>query len=59
MQSNIPTEDTGRVESHLNCRSCWIYYLLNLKSVLEHGTDLRDADRPDNIVSVHFEGGES
>jgi uncharacterized protein YndB with AHSA1/START domain len=55
-QRNIATDPEGVVSQHLNCRSCWIYYLMNLKSVLEHGHDLRDVDRPidDNIVSVSF-----
>lgn len=53
-QSNIPTDDTGRAQSHMNCRSCWVYYLLNLRSVIEHGHDLRDAGLPDNPVSIHF-----
>lgn len=53
-QSNIPTDEAGRVSSHMNCRSCWIYYLMNLKSVLEHGHDLRDDGLPDNVVSVHY-----
>ena len=54
-QSNIPTDDLGRAKSHLNCRSCWIYYLLNLRSVVEYGNDLRDEGLPDNPVSIHFE----
>ena len=54
VQSDIPTDDVGRAESHLNCRSCWVYYLLNLRSVIEHGHDLRDAGLPDNPVSINF-----
>ena len=54
VQSDIPTDDSGRSESHLNCRSCWVYYLLNLKSVIEHGADLRDGGFPDNPVGIHF-----
>ncbi len=53
-QSSIPTDDTARADSHLNCRSCWVYYLLNLRSVVEHGHDLRDDGLPDNPVSIHF-----
>ena len=54
-QGGISTDEEARVDQHLNCRSCWVYYLMNLKSVLEHGIDLRDDDPlPDNIVSVHF-----
>lgn len=54
VQSEIPTDDAGRAHSHLNCRSCWVYYLLNLRSVIEHGIDLRDAGLPDNPVSIDF-----
>jgi len=31
----------GRVWGHLNCRSCWIFFMTNLTSVLEAGRDLR------------------
>ncbi len=54
IQTGIPTDENGKSSSHLNCRSCWIYYLLNLRSVLEHGHDLRDVDLPDNPVSIHI-----
>lgn len=55
-QGDIPTTPEDMVMMHMNCRSCWVYYLLNLKSVLEHGHDLRDPERslPDNIVGVPF-----
>lgn len=43
IQSKIPTDtDTDRAWSHMNCRSCWIYFLMNLKSVLQYGNDLRE-----------------
>jgi uncharacterized protein YndB with AHSA1/START domain len=53
-QSDIPTDAAGQAHSHLNCRSCWVYYLLNLRSVVEHGHDLRDAGLPDNPVGIEF-----
>lgn len=28
--------------AHINCCACWIFFLTNLKSVLEHGIDLRE-----------------
>ena len=31
-----------RVHASLNCRCCWINFIVNLKSVIEHGIDLRD-----------------
>ncbi len=44
-QYNIPVEsDSDRAASHLNCRSCWVFYLANLKSVCEADHDLREHD---------------
>lgn len=51
-QSDIAESDLPH--SHLNCRSCWVYYLLNLRSVIEHGHDLRDDGLPDNPVGIDF-----
>ena len=53
-QFDIAGDDTGRAHGHLNCRSCWVYYLLNLRSVVAHGQDLRDANLPDNPVGIEF-----
>ncbi|MBI93180.1 MAG: hypothetical protein CME05_08200 [Gemmatimonadaceae bacterium] len=41
-----------KVFSHMNCRSCWLYFMTDLKSVLEHGIDLRDHDHPDRASSM-------
>ena len=43
-QSNIPDSEAGRVIGHLNCRSCWIFFMTNLVSILNNGADLRDDD---------------
>ena len=51
VQSGIPDSPDGRVFGHLNCRSCWIFFLTNLKSVLDTGTDLRDDD-PGRVSSM-------
>lgn len=45
-QTGCAREDPDRAWSHLNCRSCWVYFMTNLKSVLEHGIDLRDHVQP-------------
>ena len=45
-QTGCATEDPDRAWQHVNCRSCWIYFFTNLRSVLANGTDLRDRDRP-------------
>lgn len=46
-QTGCGVDEASRVRDHLNCRSCWIYYFTNLKSVLERGADLRDPQRPE------------
>ncbi len=28
--------------AHINCCTCWVFFLTNLKSVIEHGNDLRE-----------------
>jgi len=51
VQTDIPDSPDGRVFGHLNCRSCWIFFLTNLKSVLATGQDLRDRD-PGRVSSM-------
>lgn len=51
-QTGCATKDPQRAWQHLNCRSCWVYFLTNLKSVLEHGVDLRDRRHPERNDSV-------
>ena len=51
LQSGIADTEQGRVSGHLNCRSCWIFFLTNLKSVLESERDLRVAD-PARVSSM-------
>lgn len=43
-QTGIGNTEPGRVYDHLNCRSCWIFFMTNLLSVLQQGFDLRDTD---------------
>jgi len=43
-QSAIGPTDANRVGGHLNCRSCWIFFMTNLVSVLTTGVDLRHGD---------------
>jgi uncharacterized protein YndB with AHSA1/START domain len=55
-QYNIPDKtEEDKALSHMNCRSCWVFYLTNLKSVLEKDYDLRD-DNPDHsdCIAVHY-----
>lgn len=44
-QSEIPGDDLSRRDIRLGCAFGWTFYLLNLKSVLEGGLDLRNKDR--------------
>jgi uncharacterized protein YndB with AHSA1/START domain len=44
VQTMIPSTAEGQVFGHLNCRSCWTFFLTNLSSVLDSGKDLRDAN---------------
>jgi len=41
-QSNIPTDEKAKRGIRLGCDSGWSFFLLNLKSVYEHGVDLRN-----------------
>lgn len=51
VQSQIPDTADGQVMGHLNCRSCWIFFMTNLSSVLEYGKDLRDQN-PEIVSSM-------
>lgn len=55
-QYNIPSDtEMNKASSHLNCRSCWAFYMTNLKSVCETGYDLRDRDPArSDCISVDF-----
>ncbi len=43
-QYDIPVDEKSRVHWHLGCLEGWLFYLVNLKSVLEGGIDLRNKD---------------
>jgi uncharacterized protein YndB with AHSA1/START domain len=49
-QENIPTGEDGKINIHIGCMEGWIFYLANLKSILEGGKDLRN--RNPNIGKV-------
>ena len=55
-QTNCAIEDPERAWQHVNCRSCWIYFLTNLRSVLAGGPDVRDFEHPgwNDSVSIGF-----
>ena len=57
-QSGIGQDDSEQIQGTLNCRSCWIYFLVNLKSVVESGNDLRDQNPVTaDAISVGFTPG--
>ena len=41
-QDQIPTDEEGQVFYHIGCSRGWLFYLTNLKSILEGGIDLRN-----------------
>lgn len=51
IQSKIPDTADGKVFGHLNCRSCWIFFMTNLTSTLDCGKDLRD-NNPELVSSM-------
>jgi len=42
VQSDIPTDETSKAYFYLGCQKGWLFYLTNLKSILEGGIDLRN-----------------
>lgn len=56
-QTNCATEDPDRAWQHVNCRSCWIFFLTNLRSILAGGPDLRDHEHPNwnDSISIGFD----
>ncbi len=43
-QHKIPKTEKGKSDIHLNCSCGWTFYLTNLKTYLEYGIDLREAN---------------
>lgn len=41
-QENIPLDDKSRMNFYVGCKTGWTFYLLNLKSLLLGGIDLRN-----------------
>jgi uncharacterized protein YndB with AHSA1/START domain len=50
-QTGIDNTESGRLWGHLNCRSCWVFFLTNLQSVLERSHDLRN-HQTDRVSSM-------
>ena len=50
VESNLPTDDETRLKHFVGDSKGWIFYLTNLKSVLEGGLDLRN--RKEDLADV-------
>jgi uncharacterized protein YndB with AHSA1/START domain len=42
LQDSIPSDDEGKRNWHLGCKTGWTFYLANMKSLYEGGIDLRN-----------------
>lgn len=42
VQDNIPTDEQGKHNWHLGCKTGWTFYLANMKGLYEGGVDLRN-----------------
>ena len=42
LQDEIPVDEHSRTLYHIGCTKGWVFYLANLKSILEGGVDLRN-----------------
>ena len=58
-QGNVAGNESTRAWQHLNCRSCWIYFLTNLRAILAGGPDVRDFEHPNwnDSISIGFMPG--
>ena len=44
-QNNIPIEEDPNKNLYVGCGEGWLFYMTNLKSILEGGIDLRNKDK--------------
>ena len=42
LQDEIPVDEKGKEYYHVGCSKGWVFYLANLKSIVEGGIDLRN-----------------
>ncbi|GAA0562964.1 SRPBCC family protein [Chitinophaga japonensis] len=50
VQDKIPTDEESKFKFHIGCQGGWLFYLVNLKSLLEGGIDLRN--RNEQLTAV-------
>jgi uncharacterized protein YndB with AHSA1/START domain len=52
LQDNIPPDEDSRWNYFIGCQTGWAFYLVNMKSILEGGIDLRNRDEKlGNVVN--------
>ena len=42
VQDQVPTDEKGKQNWHIGCKTGWTFYMANMKSMLEGGIDLRN-----------------
>ena len=42
VQEKIPLDEESRMNFYVGCKTGWTFYMLNLKSILQNGPDLRN-----------------
>ncbi len=42
IQENIPVDEHSKMNFYVGCKTGWTFYMLNLKSILQGGPDLRN-----------------
>ena len=53
IQEQIPTDEAGKQNWHVGCKTGWTFYMANLKSMLEGGIDLRNKNvKLQNVISA-------
>lgn len=53
VQDQIPTDEKGKQDWHIGCKTGWTFYMANLKSMLEGGIDLRNKnEKLQNVMTA-------
>jgi uncharacterized protein YndB with AHSA1/START domain len=53
VQEAIPTDEKGKQNWHIGCKTGWTFYMANLKSLLEGGIDLRNKnEKIQNVITA-------
>lgn len=53
VQTGIPTDERGKQNWHIGCKTGWTFYMANLKSMLEGGIDLRNRnEKIQNVITA-------